>query len=73
LFGHQVKKSFTHNHPILPLHGRYICTFHYPNQLHFQNPLQLPFHHILSNPNSIAAYKDMKHDAKIRIILKLTP
>ncbi|KAF1677693.1 glycoside hydrolase family 1 protein [Bacillus sp. SKDU12] len=73
LFGDRVKKWFTHNEPIVPIEGGYLYDFHYPNKLDFQEAVQVGFYTMLSSARAIQAYREMKQDGKIGIILNLTP
>ncbi|MCY8311000.1 glycoside hydrolase family 1 protein [Bacillus vallismortis] len=73
LFGDRVKKWFTHNEPIVPVEGGYLYDFHYPNKVDFKEAVQVGFHTMLSSARAIQAYRKMKQDGKIGIILNLTP
>ncbi|MBD5022262.1 6-phospho-beta-glucosidase GmuD, partial [Xanthomonas citri pv. citri] len=73
LFGGRVKKWFTHNEPIVPVEGGYLYDFHYPNKVDFKEAVQVGFHTMLSSARAIQAYREMKQDGKIGIILNLTP
>ncbi|MDR0125132.1 MULTISPECIES: glycoside hydrolase family 1 protein [Bacillus] len=73
LFGDRVKKWFTHNEPIVPVEGGYMYSFHYPNEVDFQKAVQVGFHEILSNAMAIKAYRQLKQEGQIGIILNLTP
>ena len=73
LFGGRVKKWFTHNEPIVPVEGGYLYDFHYPNKVDFKEAVQVGFHTMLSSAHAIQAYREMKQDGKIGIILNLTP
>ncbi|MCY7892319.1 glycoside hydrolase family 1 protein [Bacillus vallismortis] len=73
LFGDRVKKWFTHNEPIVPVEGGYLYDFHYPNKVDFKEAVQVGFHTMLSSARAIQAYREMKQDGKIGIILNLTP
>jgi 6-phospho-beta-glucosidase len=73
LFGDRVKKWFTHNEPIVPVEGGYLYDFHYPNEVNFRKAVQVGYHTILSSAMAIQAYKELKQDGKIGIILNLTP
>ncbi|MGE6629410.1 glycoside hydrolase family 1 protein [Bacillus sp. NPDC077027] len=73
LFGDRVKKWFTHNEPIVPVEGGYLYSFHYPNEVDFQKAVQVGFHEILSNAMAIKAYRQLKQEGQIGIILNLTP
>ncbi len=73
LFGDRVKFWFTHNEPIVPVEGGYLYDFHYPNEVDFGKAVQVAFHSILASAKAIQAYRSVKHDGKIGIILNLTP
>ncbi|ATU28611.1 glycoside hydrolase family 1 protein [Bacillus velezensis] len=73
LFGDKVKKWFTHNEPIVPIEGGYLYDFHYPNHVNFQEAVQAGFHTLLSNARAVKAYRELKQDGQIGIILNLTP
>ncbi|GIN61872.1 6-phospho-beta-glucosidase GmuD [Robertmurraya siralis] len=73
LFGDRVKFWFTHNEPIVPVEGGYLYDFHYPNEVDFGKAVQVAFHSILASAKAIQAYRKLKQDGKIGIILNLTP
>ncbi|MEK4148049.1 glycoside hydrolase family 1 protein [Robertmurraya sp. FSL W8-0741] len=73
LFGDRVKYWFTHNEPIVPVEGGYLYDFHYPNEVDFGKAVQVAFHSILASAKAIQAYRKLKQDGKIGIILNLTP
>lgn len=73
LFGDRVKYWFTHNEPIVPVEGGYLYDFHYPNEVDFGKAVQVAFHSILASAQAIQAYRKLKQDGKIGIILNLTP
>lgn len=73
LFGDRVKKWFTHNEPIVPVEGGYLYEFHYPAIVNLKDAVQVAFHEMLSSARAIAAYREMKQDGTIGIVLNLTP
>ncbi|MDQ0973389.1 6-phospho-beta-glucosidase [Neobacillus niacini] len=73
LFGDRVKKWFTHNEPIVPVEGGYLYDFHYPNVVDFKKAVQVGYHTMLSSAKAIKAYRELKQDGKIGIVLNLTP
>ncbi|MFB8735093.1 family 1 glycosylhydrolase [Bacillus sp. SL00103] len=73
LFGDRVKKWFTHNEPIVPVEGGYMYSLHIQTKSISKKAVQVGYHELLSNAKAIAAYKKLKQDGKIGIILNLTP
>lgn len=73
LFGDRVKYWFTHNEPIVPVEGGYLYEFHYPNEVDLAKAVKVGYHEILANALAIEAYKEMKLNGKIGVILNLTP
>ncbi|WP_057914650.1 glycoside hydrolase family 1 protein [Peribacillus muralis] len=72
LFGDRVKRWFTFNEPIVPVHGGYLYDFHYPNKVDPKAAFQVAYNTILASAKAIAAYKKSQ-DGKIGIVLNLTP
>lgn len=73
LFGDRVKKWFTFNEPIVPVEGGYLYQFHYPNEVDFKKAVQAAYNISLASAKAIAAYREIKGDGEIGIVLNLTP
>ncbi len=73
LFGDRIKRWFTMNEPIVPVEGGYLYQFHYPNQVDMKCAVKVAYHEMLASAKATEAYKNMKLDGEIGIILNLTP
>lgn len=73
LFGDRVKYWFTFNEPIVPVEAGYLYNLHYPNIIDFKRGAQVAHNTIVAHSKAVEAYKKLKLDGKIGIILNLTP
>lgn len=73
LFGDRVKYWFTQNEPIVPVEYGYLYQGHYPCEVDLKKAIQVGFHSALASSLAIKAYRELKQDGQIGIILNLTP
>lgn len=73
LFGDRVKKWFTFNEPIVPVEAGYLYQFHYPLHTSLKEAVQVGFHECLASALAVAAYRELKQDGEIGVILNLSP
>lgn len=73
LFGHRVKKWFTHNEPIVPVECGYLGEYHYPAVVDFKRAVQVGYHIMLSSALAIMEYRKLNLEGEIGIIINLTP
>lgn len=73
LFGDRVKYWMTFNEPIVPVEASYLYNWHYPNVVDGKRAIQVAYHTMLASAKTIEAYRLLKQDGKIGIILNLTP
>ena len=73
LFGDRVKHWFTFNEPIVPVEGGYLYDFHYPNIVDFKRAATVAHNTLIAHSKAVIAYRELKFDGKIGIILNLTP
>lgn len=73
LFGDRVKYWLTFNEPMVPVEGGYLYDFHFPNVKDGKRAAQVAFHTMLASAKAIEAYKALKLDGEIGIVLNLTP
>ena len=73
LYGNKVKKWFTFNEPVVVAEGGYLYEFHYPAVIDFKRAVQVAYNMNIASALAIKAYKDLKQDGDIGIILNLTP
>lgn len=73
LFGGRVKHWFTFNEPIVPVEASYLYQWHYPRIVDFKRGAQVAHNTIVAHARAVEAFKNMKVDGEIGIILNLTP
>lgn len=73
LFGDKVKHWITFNEPIVPVEGGYLYNFHYPKVKDGKRAAQVAFNTMLASAKAIEAYRSLKQDGQIGIVLNLTP
>lgn len=73
LFGHLVDRWFTFNEPIVHVECGYLLQYHYPMEVNPKKAVQVAFNTQLASSKAIKAFKEMEINAKIGIILNLTP
>lgn len=73
LFGDRVKHWITFNEPIVPVEGGYLYNFHYPKVKDGKRAAQVAFNTMLASAKAIEAYRSLKQDGQIGIVLNLTP
>ena len=79
LFGHKVKKWFTHNEPIVPIEGCYLYGTHYPIIKDFKRGVKATYYTILSNAKAVKVFKNLREegilseDSTIGAILSISP
>lgn len=73
LFGDRVKHWTTFNEPIVVVEGQYMYGFHYPKVVDGAKAVQVMYNLNLASAKAIKAYRELKQDGQIGIILNLTP
>lgn len=73
LFGDRVKKWTTFNEPIVPVEMGYLNDYHYPCVVDMKRAVAVAYHSMLASAKVIQAYREMKQDGEIGVILNLTP
>ena len=72
-FGHKVKHWITFNEPIVPVEGGYLYDFHYPCKKDGKLAVQVAFNIMVAHAKAVLAYREMKLDGEIGVVLNLTP
>lgn len=73
LYGDKVKKWFTFNEPVVVAEGGYLYEFHYPAIVDFKRAVQVAYNMNIASALAVKAYRELKQDGDIGIILNLTP
>ncbi|WP_024613139.1 glycoside hydrolase family 1 protein [Clostridium sp. Ade.TY] len=73
LFGDRVKYWTTFNEPMVIVEGLYLYKFYYPKLVDGKKAVQVMYNLNLASARVIEAYRSLKQDGKIGIILNLTP
>ncbi|MEH7273945.1 glycoside hydrolase family 1 protein [Neobacillus vireti] len=73
LFGDRVKYWFTFNEPIVPVEAGYLYNLHFPRVVDFKRGAQVAHNTIVAHAKAVAAFRKMKVNGQIGIILNLTP
>ncbi|MGL4874241.1 MAG: glycoside hydrolase family 1 protein, partial [Clostridium sp.] len=69
----RVKYWTTFNEPIVVVEGQYLYGFHYPKLVDGKKAVQCLYNLNLASAKAIEAYRELKCDGKIGIVLNLTP
>lgn len=73
LFGDVVKRWYTFNEPIVHVECGYLQQYHYPCKVDPKAAVQVAYHTALASALAIRACHEVLPDAKIGIVLNLTP
>lgn len=73
LFGDVVKRWYTFNEPIVHVECGYLQQYHYPCKVDPKAAVQVAYHTALANALAVRACHEVLPDAKIGIVLNLTP
>ncbi|CAM3273818.1 glycoside hydrolase family 1 protein [Vagococcus fessus] len=73
LFGDQVDTWATFNEPIVHVECGYLYGYHYPAIHDFKKAIQVGYNTIMAHTKAVAAYKELKQEGKIGIILNVSP
>lgn len=73
LFGDLVDRWFTFNEPIVHVEMAYLYQHHYPMEVDPKKAIQAAYNTQLASAKAIEAFKEMRLDSKIGIVLNLTP
>lgn len=73
LFGDVVKRWYTFNEPIVHVECGYLQQYHYPCKVDPKAAVQVAYHTALASALAVRACHEVAPDAKIGIVLNLTP
>lgn len=73
LFGDVVKRWYTFNEPIVHVECGYLQQYHYPCKVDPKAAVQVAYHTALASALAVRACHEVLPDAKIGIVLNLTP
>lgn len=73
LFGDVVKRWYTFNEPIVHVECGYLQQYHYPCKVDPKAAVQVAYHTALASALAVRACHEVVSDAKIGIVLNLTP
>lgn len=73
LFGDVVKRWYTFNEPIVHVECGYLQQYHYPCKVDPKAAVQVAYHTALASALAVRACHEVIPDAKIGIVLNLTP
>lgn len=73
LFGDVVKRWYTFNEPIVHVECGYLQQYHYPCKVDPKAAVQVAYHTALASALAVCACHEVLPDAKIGIVLNLTP
>lgn len=73
LFGDVVKRWYTFNEPIVHVECGYLQQYHYPCKVDPKAAVQVAYHTALASALAVRACHEIVPDAKIGIVLNLTP
>ncbi len=73
LFGDRVKYWITFNEPIVIVEGGYLYQFQYPNLIDGKQAITIMYNLNLATAKVIEAYRSMKQEGKIGLVLNLSP
>ena len=73
LFGDRVRYWFTFNEPLLPAEAGYLHPRHYPYVTDFRRAAQVLHHIVLAHCKAVAAWRELKLDGQIGIIMDVIP
>lgn len=73
LFGDRVRYWFTFNEPLIPAEAGYLHPRHYPYVTDFRRAAQVLHHIVLAHCKAVAAWRELKLDGQIGIIMDVIP
>lgn len=73
LFGDVVKRWYTFNEPIVHVECGYLLGYHWPCKVDPKAAVQVGYHTALAHALAVKALHEVSSDAKIGIVLNLTP
>lgn len=73
LFGDKVRYWFTFNEPLIPAEAGYLHPRHYPYVTDFRRAAQVLHHIVIAHCKAVAAWREMKLEGQIGIIMDVIP
>ena len=73
LFGDRIKRWITFNEPVAHTKGAYLYDFIYPNEINTRSFAQANYNILLAHVGACEAYRKLKMDGEIGIVLDLLP